>query len=418
MRCLAKRPLCCLLYLALACECFGEDWPQFLGPQRNGISTESTALVESFPNGTPKVVWRVAGGVGMSGIAVANGKCYTTANRDNHQVLIALDSLSGKQSWAVPLAAAYENQMGDGPRATPTINASYIFSFTGEGILTCNAQADGKQVWQRDLPKDLKTKPSDYGMSCSPLIVNNLVIVQVGASQATVIAVDATTGKTVWSAGNGRAGYSSPALLNIAGRSQIVAFAGSECLGLDPSTGNVLWQFPYVTDYECNAATPVAIGDQVFISSGENHGSVLLQITPKGAAFEVTKAWESQGTGSALRSEWQTPLVTGDLLFGFDNVGSAGPVTNLTCLDSQTGKVLWKQMRFGKSNGILADGKLLISTMDGELVLVRAQRSGFAELARAKVLGKTRQAPALSNGFAFLRDDEEIVCLDLRRPKN
>jgi outer membrane protein assembly factor BamB len=312
----------------------------------------------------------------------------------------------------MPLAPAYKNDMGDGPRATPTIDDGRVYSFTGEGILHCNKLDDGASIWHRNLVKEYNTKASEYGMSSSPLVADGLVIVQVGGDNAAVVAVDAATGKTAWTAGNGRAGYSSPALLNVAGKPQLVAFAGSGCLGIEAKTGNVVWQYPFPTDYDCNTATPIAINDHILISSGENHGSVLLKLDGAGSATEV---WKSLGTGSALRSEWQTPLLAGKLLFGFDNVGSAGPVTNLACLDATTGKVLWKQMRFGKSNGVFADGKLIISTMDGELVIVRAASEKFDELARAQVIGKTRQAPAIADGFAFLRDDEHIVCLDLRK---
>ncbi len=399
--------------IAHGTPCIGADWAQFLGPDRNGVSRETTPLIDDFPVGGPKIAWKAPGGVGMSGIAVAGEFCFTLANRDGKQVLLALDRATGTARWSTALAPEYKNSMGDGPRATPTVRKDRIYAFTGEGVLSCHELLSGKTIWQRNLPEDLNSKPSEYGMSSSPLLVDDMVVVQVGADQAAVVAADVATGKTVWTAGQGRAGYSSPALLQINGQSQIVAFTGSECIGLEPNSGKLLWKYPFITEYDCNTASPVTIDGQVLISAGENHGSALLQVASQG---DVTEVWQSQGTGSALRSEWQTPLVAGKVIFGFDNVGSAGPVTNLTCLDAPTGKVLWKQMRFGKSNGILADGKLLISTMDGELVLVRATGEKFLELARAKVLGKTRQAPALSGGFAFLRDDEDVICIDLRKP--
>ncbi len=412
------RALCLLIlatllnFMAATSPCIGEDWPQFLGPDRTGISRETIPLIDAFPADGPKVVWKVPGGTGMSGIAVAGDLAVTLVHRNGQQTLLALDRTTGQQRWATPLAAAYKNSMGDGPRATPTVHKNRVYAFTGEGILSCHESAMGKILWQRNLLVDLQCPPAEYGMSCSPLLVNDSVIVQVGAKQGTVIAVEAATGKTIWTAGQGRAGYSSPALLQVANQPQIVAFAGQECVGLEPKSGKVLWQYPYVTDYDCNIMTPVSIDGRVLISSGENHGSVLLQIDPAGGVQEV---WQSQGTGSALRSEWQTPLVAGPLLFGFDNVGSAGPVTHLTCMEPSTGKVLWKQLRFGKSNGILADNKLIISTMNGELVLVRATGEQFVEIARSQVLGKTRQAPAIAGGFVFMRDDESILCLDLRQ---
>jgi outer membrane protein assembly factor BamB len=397
---------------SLATRSFAEQWPQFLGPDRTGVSQETIPLIDAFPGGGPKVVWKVPGGVGMSGLAVTTELCITLAHRDGKQSLVALDRTTGAERWVSPLAAAYKNAMGDGSRATPTVHQGSIYSYTGEGVLTCSELATGKPVWQRNLTMDLNCTPSEYGLSSSPLVIGNAVVVHVGADQATVLAADTATGKTLWTAGKGRAGYSSPANFTIHGQSQVVAFVGSECLGIEPNTGKVIWQYPYATDYDCNTASPVQINNQVLLSSGENHGSVLLKISEDGG---VQVVWQSQGTGSALRSEWQTPVITGNLLFGFDNVGGAGPITNLVCMEANTGKTIWKQMRFGKSNGILADGKLLISTLEGELVMVRATADGFQELARAKVMGKTRQAPALSKGFVFLRDDENIICIDLRK---
>lgn len=408
-------PCAPLLVLALASNCSGDDWSQFLGLHRDGVSRESIPLVDAFPPAGPKVVWKVAGGVGMSGIVVSGNQCLTIVHRDGDQTLISLDRKTGKELWAVAFAPAYKNAMGDGTRATPTVRSNQVFCFSGEGILVCHELATGKQLWKKNLVQELGTKPSEYGMSCSPLVVNNVVICHVGSHNAAVVATDAVTGKTLWTAGKGPAGYSSPNVIKIAGREQVVAFLGSQCIGIEPVSGKVLWEYPFATDYDCNTATPAILDGQVLISSGENHGSVLLQIAIDGDGYTAKEIWSSLGTGSALRSEWQTPLVSGKIVFGFDNVGGAGPITNLTCLDAVSGAILWKQMRFGKSNGILADGKLIISTLDGELVLVRAHSEKFEELARARVIGKTRQAPALSNGFAFLRDDENIVCIDLRK---
>lgn len=403
------------LQIAIVPTAMAEDWPQFLGPDRTGVSKDTTKLVDSFPATGPKVVWKSRGGVGMSGVAVAEGKCFSMANRDSKQVLFALDRSTGKELWSTPLAPAYKNQMGDGPRGTPTIDGQRIFTFTGEGILSCNDTKTGKLLWQSNSPKDLNADPSEYGMSCSPLVVGDLVVAHAGAETAAVVALNKATGMLAWQAGAGRAGYSSPVLLNLAGQEQLVVLTGKLCMGLDPKSGKILWDYPFATDYDCNTASPIAIEGKVFISSGENHGSVLLEVVPGESQWSVKEAWSSLGTGSALRSEWQTPLLSGKLLFGFDNVGGAGPITNLACLDASTGKVLWKQMRFGKSNGILVDGKLVITTLDGELVLVRASGTGFEQLAKATILGKTRQAPSYSDGFVFLRDDANVVCVDLRK---
>jgi outer membrane protein assembly factor BamB len=210
------------------------------------------------------------------------------------------------------------------------------------------------------------------------------------------------------------AGYSSPTLLDVGGREQIVAFTGGSVLGLAARTGSVLWHYPYETDFNCNIATPLAYDGQVFISAGENHGSVLLKLFLDGDKFQPTEVWSSQGTKSVLRNEWQTSMLVDGYLYGFDNVGSAGPVTHLTCVNAATGDRAWQELRFGKGNLIFADGKLFISTMKGEIIVAKASPKSYEEIGRANVISTTRQAPALSNGLLYLRDDEEIVCLNVR----
>lgn len=390
------------------------EWPQFLGPQRSGISSE-TGLLDRWPADGPKEAWRVPGGVGSSGLSISRGRVLTLVQRDGKQWVVALDAKSGDSIWQTPLAPAYTNAMGNGPRATPTIAGNLVFVFTGEGILSAHSFEDGKQLWSHHVVKELAGKEVSYGMACSPLVVGEQVIVMVGASKATLVAFDTKSGKQLWTAGNDPAGYSSPVLLKVGGKSQIVAFTGSSAIGVDPAKGSVLWRYSFQTDFDCNIATPLEVKGQVFISSGENHGSVLLALKPNGDKFDVSEVWDSLGPKSVLRNEWQTSMLLDGFLYGMDNVGGAGPITHLTCVDAATGKRKWQEARFGKGNLIAADGKLFLSTMAGELVVVRATPERFDEIGRATILGGTRQAPALSNGFLFLRDDKEIVCVDVKK---
>src|SRR5687768_15570268 len=190
-----------LLVLTTAAATNAADWPQFLGPDRNGISAE-TGLIDAFPKGGPKLIWRVPGGVGMSGIAIQDGRALTLVQKDGQQWLIALDAQSGKTLWETPLAPEYENQMGNGSRATPTIAEGKVFTFTGEGILSAHNFADGKQLWSHDVLQDHGGEPADYGMACSPLVAGKLVIVTAGAPKAAVVAYDAASGKEVWAVGD------------------------------------------------------------------------------------------------------------------------------------------------------------------------------------------------------------------------
>jgi outer membrane protein assembly factor BamB len=396
---------------------YGETlgWPQFLGPRRDGVSSESKLAVQ-FPDSGPKIHWRIKGGVGMGGIAISAGKAYATLQESGRQKLIAVEANTGERLWAAELAPEYSNAMGDGPRATPTVDGNQVFAVTGEGIVVAVSRETGELQWKQDLPTMFECNPSEYGMSASPLVVGNLVVAAVGSMNAAIAALDRESGKIVWKAGSGPAGYSSPVQLKLGGVEQIVAFVGNNVFGADPQAGTTLWQYPYVTDYNCNTANPITVADKLFISSGENHGCVLLELKPKAGGFDATEVWQSQGGGSSFRCEWQTPVLIDGFLYGFDNVGSAGPITHLTCVEAATGKVAWSKSRFGKGNLIAAGKALLISTMEGELILANANPKSYEEFARAKVIGKTRQAPALADGLVYLRDDHEIVCVDLRAP--
>lgn len=389
------------------------EWPQFLGPDRNGISKE-TGLVSEWPQDGPKVLWRVPGGVGMSGFVVSRGHAITLVQREGKQWIVSLDTQTGQTQWQTSLAPAYKNGMGNGPRATPAIAGDAVFAFTGEGVLAALNLADGKPIWTHDVIRDMKGAIAEYGMASSPLIVGSNVIVTAGATGASVVAYDTKTGTVAWKSGDDAAGYSSPALLDLSGRKEIVVYTGEAAVGLVPETGKKLWRYPYETNFNCNIVTPIAFKDQVFVSSGENHGCVMLSFAGTGDQTKVSEAWASQGNQSVLRNEWQTSILSDGYLYGFDNVGAAGPVTHLTCVNAETGKRVWQKLRFGKGNLIAADGKLFISTMNGELVIVKLTSTAFEELSRSKLMGPTRQAPALSNGKLYLRDDEEIVCVDVR----
>jgi outer membrane protein assembly factor BamB len=211
------------------------------------------------------------------------------------------------------------------------------------------------------------------------------------------------------------AGYSSPVALKVGDREQIAVLHGMGAFGLDPQKGDELWSYPYLTDFNCNIATPLAVDGGIFLSAGENHGSVLLALKPHGSKFDVAEVWTSQGPKSVLRNEWQTSILLDGFLYGFDNVGGAGPISHLTCINARTGERQWQQLRFGKGNLIAADGKLFISTIQGELVVAKANPRKYEELGRKTVIGKTRQAPALAGGLLYLRDDREIVCLDVQQ---
>lgn len=403
---------CILLPVAQAEDSAG--WPQFLGPNRNGISSE-TGLLDKYPADGPKVVWRFESGDGMSGIALDGKRAVTMIQKDGKQSVVALNPKTGDLLWSTEVASAYRNSMGDGPRATPTLTPDRVLSLTGEGILTAQDIESGKILWQHNLPKVLSGSPAEYGMASSPLVVGDTVIVDAGAPGAAVVGYRIKSGLLAWKAGSDAAGYSSPALLNVGGKQQVVAFTGGAAWGIDPQSGTQLWKYPFQTNFECNVATPIAVDGHVFLSSGENHGSVMLKLTPQGDKYDVSEVWSSFGPRSVMRNEWQTSILHDGYLYGMDNVGGAGPITHLKCINAATGKPAWEELRYGKGNLIFAEGKLYLVTMKGELIIARATPDKYDELSRVKAFESTRQAPALLDGKLYVRDVQEVICFDIAK---
>lgn len=403
-----------LTFSLLASSAFSDDWSQFLGPSRNGVSSE-VGLLDAFESSGPTIRWRVAGGVGMSAIAVRGETATTTWNANGKQWLVAIDTKNGKEKWKAELGDAYENSMGDGPRATPTMTMDKVFAYSGEGILIAADLHSGKIVWRKNILEELSASPSEYGMASSPLVVGDRVIVHTGAEDAAVVALATQDGKLLWRCGKGHAGYSSPTLFELEKTSQIVTVSGTSVMGIDPNTGKQLWSYPFETDYGCNTASPVLIDGGIFISAGENHGAVLLDVKLNNGQYKISERWKSLESKSVMRNEWQTSIVIGDHLYGFDNVGAAGPVTHFSCIEAKTGKAVWQKTRFGKGNLTYADGKFWITTLEGELIIAKADPKGFQELSRVALLGKNRQTISISAGFGYLRDDNEVLCIKLRQ---
>ncbi|MEX2214802.1 MAG: PQQ-binding-like beta-propeller repeat protein [Phycisphaeraceae bacterium] len=400
---------------AAAQDAKSADWPQFLGPKRTGVSSD-TGLIDAWPEKGPREVWRSKGGVGMSGLAVSAGRVITLVQDDEGQHALALEAATGKQLWKTKVAPAYKNSQGDGPRATPAIADGRAFVFTGNGMLAALKADTGDLIWKHDTIAEFKGEIADFGMACSPLVVEGRVIVTVGAPGATVVAFDCDSGNFAWKTGNAKAGYSSPALLKVGGEEQLVVFTGETLWGIQPKSGSVLWSYPYKTPFDCNIATPIQYKDHIFISSGEDHGCALLSFADPASdgIIVVSEVWKSQGASSVMRNGWQTSLLIDGRLYGMDNVGAATSLTHFNCVDMATGKLIWQHKRFGNGNFIAADGKLILTTIKGELVLAKVSPQGFDELGRMKVLTSMKQGPALAGGLLYVRDDREIVCFDLR----
>jgi outer membrane protein assembly factor BamB len=391
----------------LAASAFAADWPQWLGPDRNGTSPER-GLLTTWPAGGPRVLWKVAGGDGYSAVAVAGGRAITLVQRDGAELALALDAASGKELWTARVGPGYKNDYGNGPRSTPAIEGDRVFVTSVTGPVVGLEAASGKEVWRRDLLKDFGAKNLTWGLSASPVLDGDRLLVIPGARGAGVAALDKRDGKLLWKTGDDKAAYASPVPVTVAGQRQALFFTAPGLLAVAADTGRELWRVPWVTEFDVNICTPLVNGDRVFISSGENVGCALLRLKGQGAPDVV---WESKGKKSVMKNYWANAVAHEGYLYGL--AGEFDKQIDLRCLELETGKVMWSKANFGKGAITLADGHLFMTTKPGDLVLVRATPKAYEERARVKLLGENRTVPTLANKRLYLRDRENILCLDV-----
>jgi outer membrane protein assembly factor BamB len=404
---MTKRMLA-IAFLAAAVSARAADWPHWLGPASNGSSPE-TGLLKSWPAAGPKVLWKVPGGDGYSTIAVADGRAITLVQRGKQELAVALDADKGHELWATPIGPAFMNKYGNGPRSTPWIEGDRVFVQSVSGPLVCLTAKSGDIVWQKNLLKEFGAKNITWGLSASPVVADGHVLVIPGSKGAGIAALKAADGELAWKTGDDKAAYASPTVATVDGKKQAIFFTASGLVGVALETGKELWRQPWITEFDCNIATPLVVGgDKLFVSSGEGNGCALYQLQSAAAPRVV---WESKGPKSVMINYWATSVVHDGHLYGF--AGEFDKRIHLRCVDLKDGKVRWSKDEFGKGALTLADGHLFITTKEGDLVLVRATPEGYDEKGRATILGENRTAPTLSNRRLYLRDLQKIVCVDL-----
>jgi outer membrane protein assembly factor BamB len=385
------------------------DWPNWLGPNRNGSSPQ-TGLLTTWPAGGPKLLWKIEGGDGYSSVAVAGGRAYTIVQRQDREIVLCLNANTGKVVWTYDIGPGFHNEYGNGPRSTPAVDDNRVYITSVNGPVLCLEANTGKRIWQRDLLRDFGAKRITWGMSASPLVEENLVLVIPGAPGASVAALNKMTGEVVWKTGDDQAAYASPNIATIQGRKIALFFTASGLHGVDFRSGKLLWQIPWKTDYGCNICTPLVIDDLVFIASGEQMGCALYRLS----TMPPQLVWQSRGAKSVMKNYWANAVHHNGYLYGVS--GEFSGVINLNCVELKTGRLVWSQPRFGKAAITLADGHLFITTKTGDLVLVEATPKGYVEKARLTgYLGDNRTVPTIADGKLYLRDRRYIYCLDLRR---
>ncbi len=393
--------------VALAAVAPAADWPHWLGPNRNGSSPE-TGLRTTWPSTGPKVLWKAKGGDGYSSVAVADGRAITLAQRDGKEFVVALDAVKGTALWTTPLALAYKNSYGNGPRSTPTIEGPFVYVQSVTGPLACLKSDSGEIVWKKDILQDFGAKNISWGLSASPLIEGDLVLALPGGKVAGLAAFHKRTGALAWKSGSDKAAYASPVSLTIGGKRQVIFFNAAGLVAVSPDNGSELWRVPWTTEFDCNIATPLVMGERIFVSSGEYVGCALFQLKGEGAP-EIL--WQSRGKKSVMMNYWANAVVHDGHLYGFS--GQFDKRIDLHCVELKTGVLKWSSDNFGKGSVMLADGHLFMTTKKGALVLARATPDRYDEKARATLLGENRTVPTLANKRLYLRDKESIYCLDM-----
>lgn len=374
------------------------DWPQHLGPARNGFYPDGDF---AWSGGGLKQIWTREVGAGFAAPAVAGGKLFVFHRVGNNEVLEALDPKSGKPVWKGEYATGYRDDFGfdEGPRAAPCVTDGKVYTHGAEGTLTAWDAASGKRVWQRDTMKDFHAPKGYFGAACAPVVFDGRVLLGVGgANGGGIVAFDAASGKTSWQALNDEAGYSSPVVAPLNGQPRAIFFTRTGLAVLDPQTGKVLAQLRWRSRSAAsvNAATPLVSGNQIFLTASYGTGAVLLDMS-SGQPKEV---WSGD---DSMSCHYATPVLKDGMLYGYHGRQEMG--AELRCVEWKTGKVRWANEKFGAGSILLVQNRILMVRETGQVVLAETNPGAFKGVAVFKAFETTVRAyPALAGGTLFIRD--------------
>jgi outer membrane protein assembly factor BamB len=413
----------------------GTDWPTFLGPTGDSVSSEKGLL--PWPKQGPRLVWKVAVGEGYGAPSISKGRLLLFDRVDNRARLRCLHAETGEFLWKFEYPSHYRDKYGynGGPRCCPVIDDERVYIYGAEGMLHCVRITDGKLQWKVDTFADFGVIANFFGVGSAPVVEGDLLITQVGGSPAgsakvdfsdlkgngsAVVAFDKRTGKVVWKSGDELASYASPVLATIDGRRWCFVLARGGLLGLEPKTGKIDFHFPWrAEDLESvNASNPVVVGDKVFIGECYGPGGVLLKVKPGGCEVVWSDAIKKLRDKSMM-CHWMTPIHVDGYLYG-----SSGrhETAELRCIELVTGKVLWREPRLTRTSLLLVDGHFIVQTEVGPLLLVKVNPKQYDEVALAEVREAGRKealldypcwaAPILARGLLYMRGPDFVVCLE------
>jgi outer membrane protein assembly factor BamB len=382
-----------------------DDWPNWRGPNHNGISTESGWLAK-WPAEGPPQLWKTSVGLGFSSIAVCKGRAYTMGNEKDTDTVFCFDAETGKLIWKYSHPCPTDPHYYEGgTSATPTVEGNRVFTLGKNGDLFCFAADDGKIVWSNNIAKELSLEVPMWGFASSALIEGKLLLLNVGTCGA---AFDKSSGKVVWTTGTASSGYSTPVPCSFGGKPALALMTGSGAAGVDMATGGKLWQYPLKADYNLNVADPVIAGDRVFISSSYAHTGALLQFQ----AGTAKAVWQNGN----MRNQVNSSVLVDGFLYGVDGVAGPSPNASLKCVDLQNGAVKWNYPDLGGGSLMVADGKIIALSDKGELFTAAASPQGFTPISRVQVLGgRCWTVPVLANGRLYCRNAKgDLLCLDVK----
>ncbi len=400
-------------------EAIAGDWPDFLGPGRRGME-DRPAFGTDWAAAPPEPLWRRPMGKGWSSFAVSAGRALTQQQRGDDEHVTCLDLATGRELWshanpgARLLLERAENDGaamgGDGPRATPVVDGGRVYAMGATGIVDCLAAEDGSVIWSRPLLRELGGRPHKWGMANSPLVLPGEGLVVFAGPDSpgpTLVACDLGTGETGWVHEGGGASYSSPRLLRLCGREQIVAVNQEDVCGLDPSSGDLLWSHPWPGRFP-KAGQPIDLpGDRILVTASYGAGSLMLELSQgDDGRIGVAELWKS----NHLKTKFSSAVVLDGHAYGLDEGRFAG-------IDLETGGRVWKREKFGFGQQLLFGDRVLVQTEPGDVVVGRVGPGGFEETGRIPALSSmTWNAPAVAGRVLLVRNDREAAAYLLPEP--
>ena len=388
------------------------QWAQWGGPNRN-FTTEPVQLAKMWPEEGPKRLWQRTLGEGYSAIAVDEGKLYTMYRVADNEVVVALDAETGEIYWEssypAPPWPGFNTGYGPGPHSTPLIVGDYVYTVGVRAHLVCLNKNTGDQVWAQDLWAEFNAKPPGRGYASSPLAYKQMLILPVGGKQGHgIMAFDLRDGNVIWKSQNFPPTFSSPIIINVDGQDQLVVFEGTEIVGLEPNTGELLWRHTHRTQYNINASTPVWGEDNLlFVSSGYDSGSRVLRLSQQDGKTTVEELWFS----TDMKIQHGTAVRLGKMVYG--SSGRSSPAFLMTA-NVETGEMTAKQRGFAKANVVAVGTDLIVLDEDGTLGLVTPVADGFEVHAQAQIFSaRSWTFPTVVGTTLYVRNQKEIMALSL-----